>query len=382
MKKNKLIIASAWSWKTTYLVEEALKIINKNVLITTYTEANEDEIRKKIINKKWYIPKNITIQTWFSFLLQHWVRPYQSVINNKLFDKKIWFFLSENGSTTTYKWKDWKIYSYSKEKNFFQYFFTSEEWLNICSDTISDFIINCNNKIDNEVINRISRIFPNIFIDEIQDLAWWDLEIIKILMKSDSNILLVWDPRQVTYLTHHSQKYQKYVNWKIEDFLNDECKKLWFTIDKETLKNSHRNNKIICEFSSKLFPNFEKTESCLCKECHNELIDHQWVFLLNKKDIENYCKKYNPTILKRSWSELPEWNFGKSKWLTFDRVLIYPTTSKNWMKDWIKNNTIELNPETRCKFYVAITRAKYSVAIVYDYKENEEIQGIEKWKYS
>lgn len=45
---NKLIIAAAGSGKTTYLVKEALELKDSRVLITTYTEANEAEIRKKI----------------------------------------------------------------------------------------------------------------------------------------------------------------------------------------------------------------------------------------------------------------------------------------------------------------------------------------------
>ena len=44
---NKLIIAAAGSGKTTHLVEEALKITEGKVLITTYTEANEQEIGSK-----------------------------------------------------------------------------------------------------------------------------------------------------------------------------------------------------------------------------------------------------------------------------------------------------------------------------------------------
>lgn len=47
---NKLIIAAAGSGKTTHLVEEALKITEGKVLITTYTEANEQEIAKNFIN--------------------------------------------------------------------------------------------------------------------------------------------------------------------------------------------------------------------------------------------------------------------------------------------------------------------------------------------
>ena len=90
MNKNKLIIAAAGSGKTAFLVEKAKKIKDENVLITTYTEANEAEIRNKF---KGWTPKNITIITWFSFLLKHGVRPYQSVMNDDLHEKKIGFSL-------------------------------------------------------------------------------------------------------------------------------------------------------------------------------------------------------------------------------------------------------------------------------------------------
>jgi len=52
MNNNKLIIAAAGSGKTTYLVKQVLKVKEANVLITTYTEANEEEIRKKFFKKR------------------------------------------------------------------------------------------------------------------------------------------------------------------------------------------------------------------------------------------------------------------------------------------------------------------------------------------
>ncbi len=58
------------------------------------------------------------------------------------------------------------------------------------------------------MIKRISKIFPNIFIDEIQDLAGYDLDILKLLFKSESTILCVGDPRQITYLTHWEKKIE------------------------------------------------------------------------------------------------------------------------------------------------------------------------------
>lgn len=79
---NCLIVAAAGSGKTTYLVKRALEIRDQKVLITTFTEANEREICKKMIEIHGSIPQNITVQTWFSFLIEHGVRPYQSFLFN------------------------------------------------------------------------------------------------------------------------------------------------------------------------------------------------------------------------------------------------------------------------------------------------------------
>ena len=266
MCKNKLIIAAAGSGKTTFLVEQAKKVKDKNVLITTYTEANESEIRKKFNGR---IPKNVTIQTWFSFLLQHGVRPYQSVMNDDLHEKKIGFYLSEEKSGKRHNSKGEPILintqrlvrnnQFTGEKKIFSYYFFTKA-LKIYSDKISEFIIECNKKTQGEIIKRITRIYPHIYIDEIQDLAGWELQITKLLFNSKSNVLLVGDPRQVTYLTHHSSKYGKYKDGRIKEFVESECnkKKEICNIDENTLQKSHRNNKAICDFSS-------LTISQLCK---------------------------------------------------------------------------------------------------------------------
>ena len=81
--KDNLIIAAAGSGKTSYLISEALKRKNERILITTYTQANESEIRKKIITANKFIPENIIIQTWFSFLIKHGVKPFQGCLTDK-----------------------------------------------------------------------------------------------------------------------------------------------------------------------------------------------------------------------------------------------------------------------------------------------------------
>ena len=81
---SSLIIAAAGAGKTTFLVKKALEI-SENVLITTYTDANEQSIRDKFYEINGCIPSNVTIMPWFSLLIKHGIRPYQSyLINNRV----------------------------------------------------------------------------------------------------------------------------------------------------------------------------------------------------------------------------------------------------------------------------------------------------------
>ena len=100
MGNNNLTIAAAGSGKTTYLVNEALGKKDGRILITTYTEANEAEIRKKIVTKVGCIPENIIVKTWFSFLLQHGVRPYQGGVYQKTIKGMVLVNSQSRGSQT------------------------------------------------------------------------------------------------------------------------------------------------------------------------------------------------------------------------------------------------------------------------------------------
>ena len=85
MGPNKLVIAAAGSGKTTYLVRQALTIEQERVLITSYTESNEEEIRRKFFEIHGSVPGNVHIQTWFSLLIEHGIKPFQG----KLFDWEV-----------------------------------------------------------------------------------------------------------------------------------------------------------------------------------------------------------------------------------------------------------------------------------------------------
>jgi len=387
MNNNILMIAAAGSGKTTYLVNRACELTHESILITTYTEMNEAGIRERIIAKMGYMPSNVTVQTWFSFLLHHGVRPYQSVLNDSIHNAEIGFYLSEDKSGKKYDSsgkplvnRDGKPIYWGEGNNLKRHYFTKS--LCIYSDKISKFIFKSNKQSKNLIVERIERIFDNIFIDEIQDLAGYDLELVKLFFKSQSAVLLVGDPRQVTYLTHHATKFGKYANGGIKAFVENELgKRIECIVDDTTLNVSHRNNQQICNYSAKLYPELTIPAACTCQQCRSVTTDHEGVYLVRPGSVDDYLTLYEPMQLRWSASSkcsphFQSVNFGQSKGLSFDRVLIYPTQK---MRNWIKDNKSELKNEVRAKLYVAITRARFSVGIVMDYDDGI-IEGVKKYE--
>ena len=56
-------------------------------------------------------------------------------------------------------------------------------------------------------------------------------------------------------------------------------------------------------------------------------------------------------------------NFGESKGLTFDRVLIFP---HKLAQKWLSTGQLDHIASSVEKLYVGVSRARYSVAFVYD----------------
>lgn len=344
---NKLIIAAAGSGKTTFLVKEALKRKEAKILITTYTQANEEEIRRKFIRLNNCIPENITVQTWFSFLLQHGVRPFQGF----KFKEKIKGLVLINGISA-------KGISESDTK---KHYFTKDN--NIFSDKLSKFVICCNKLSNGLVLNRLSRIYSDIFIDEVQDLAGYDLELLRLLFSSPINTLLVGDPRQGTYSTNNATKNKKFKKSNIVYFFEDDSIKI--ETDDSSLTTNYRSCEEICKLSNGLFPDYQKTTSG-----NSTKTGHDGIFFIKDENVDEYLEKYCPMQLRDSAKTKVNENyqvitFGKSKGMEFERVLIYPTQP---FLNWLKDHRSDLQPTSRAKFYVAITRAKHSVGIVCDNK--------------
>lgn len=357
---NRLIIAGAGTGKTTFLIDKALESKEK-ILITTFTISCKNEIIEKIIKRIGYLPSNIVVQTWFSMLLKHGVKPYKKIYG---INKIRGIFFVEGRSGVRYQGKKGPVYW--GEDNFDVYYFDTNN--KIYTDKLSKLVIKIDDKSGGKVISRLTSIYSKIFVDEIQDMAGYDLEFIKRIMGSGkTEVILVGDPRQTIYKTHYERKNEQYSKGNIEDYILRECKGIQCDIDKLTLNKCYRCHKDIITFVNTFYSEYSPMEYS-----EIEKKDHQGIFIIKNSQIEEYIEKYKPVqIIYKSGARVSKSAYvitmGKSKGATYNRVLLYPTKD---FRNYIVNGRANINPETKNKLYVGMTRAVNSLTFVIDDEEN------------
>jgi DNA helicase-2/ATP-dependent DNA helicase PcrA len=352
---NSVIIAAAGSRKTTYLVEECLRYPDAKTLILTYTIENYNQLKTYLIEKNGTIPKKVKVITWYSFLLSDCARPYQNFVYDQRRIENICFIQGISAK---------KIPKTNIEKFYFH------KGCEIYTDKISQFACLCNDVSKGLMAKRLEKVYDRILIDEAQDLAGYDFDVLEILFDANIDVIVVGDCRQATYFTNCSPRYKKFKGKNITNlFKSWEQEQLCSIIEK---CECYRCNQPICDFADKLYPDLPKTISK-----NNEVTGHDGIFSVTTDDVYDYYKNYEPIVLrdmiKRDTLRLPAKNFGISKGQTFDRILIFPNGP---IKEYLaKGNPNKLASKTKANLYVGITRARYSVAFVYDKKTTfDEIQ--------
>lgn len=371
--RHHLMIAGAGAGKTTFLVERALSLPGYT-LITTYTIRNSEEIKAKIRElNHGVVPGNIEVLPWDTFLIQHGAKPFRRSV--RFSDDKtapiikgmLFVNCQADGAPQWMKSDQYRYYMTSSGQ--------------IYSDKLANFVCQCDDASDGAVISRITGCYDRIYIDEVQDLAGYDLEVInRLLHQTRAEIVMTGDPRQFIFRTHWEKRNQPYNTGKINDYVSDKCGDTDCSIDYTTLNRSYRCRPELCSLSSLLYDGFPPVESRTgYKDSH-----HDGVFLVKEEDVEDYIEKIQPVQLRWSTTTkvkagVPVLNMGEAKGTTFDRVLIYPTAD---MLNWVSDHETNLSQEARAKFYVALTRARYSVGIVCKKKKiyRSDIIGVQKYE--
>jgi DNA helicase-2/ATP-dependent DNA helicase PcrA len=202
----------------------------------------------------------------------------------------------------------------------------------------------------------LERIYAHIFIDEVQDLVGYDLDVLDSLLVSGIKLILVGDPRQHTFATNIGPRNKKYRGARLADWFAKRADVCTF----EPRNYSYRCNQAICDFADAIYPNLPATTSIDVAPT-----GHDGIFQVATEDVPGYIAEHHPvTVLRHDknvdTAGLPAMNIGIAKGSTFDRVMIFPT------KPMLKY--LEDGDETKLKaperLYVAVTRARFSVAFV------------------
>lgn len=255
LKNNILIHSTAGSGKTTCLVKVALNNADKKILITTYTRNNTQEIKNKFIELNGYVPKNVEITTWETFLLKNCIRPYQNLMG---FEDRIYQVYFTNKDPHLRVSSNGKYYyAIKKSKDIQRYYLTSNGRIYSCK--ISEFANDCHKMVKGKMLQRIEECYDYVFVDEAQDFAGYDFEIMNLILKSKNiKSIIVADKRQNTFDTHYSKKNKKYAENIIEWFKFLENKKL---AKLNYLNNTWRCNQYICNVADSLYPELPKSIS-------------------------------------------------------------------------------------------------------------------------
>ena len=340
---NYLTLAVAGSRKTQGIVEHCASLpTDRSALVVTFTQTNQAELRERL---SVYAGEHIGIQVmgWFTFLLRDFARPFlpfkfpKQRVKGFNFDgrphriaKGIKRFLDVNNA----------VYACELGR--------------LANELIEDS--------KGALIHRLECIYDEILIDEVQDLSSHDWEIINVLLNASIDIRMVGDIRQSVLATNpRSAKNKKYeyaeaIHW----FREREKTGILEIIENTTTWRCHPD---IAFFSDTIFNSdwqFPRTNSM-----NNIVTGHDGMFLIRPEHIDDYIDKFNPKCLRHSAGSgkafnLDYMNFKVSKGGTFERVLIVPTEG---IIKFIRSGMF-LGPVPAASFYVAVTRAEQSVAIV------------------
>lgn len=342
--KNTIKISAAGSGKTYDICHDALAVVeggDKKILIVTYTNRGENAVETEIKKQnRGVLHQQIVIKTWYRFLLSDTIKPYQ-------------LYITGGGSFNVVKGIDYSqtfgTVNYQRRGTRARYLTNAG---NVLSNQASELACFLDKKSNGKIIGRLSEIYSNIYFDEVQDLAGYDIELLKLLLDSGISVTCCGDNKQATFRTHNARKNKNQTGKNIWQFFRG-----LDNVEIEKNLASRRFNRDICCFANKLFPVGDPITSIMDEET-----GHDGVFLIDQSDVDAYFYEFRPQVLRYDAKTVIEKyqavNFGACKGETFDRVLIYPNGP---LMDFVLSGKALKAPE---KYYVGVTRPRYSIAFV------------------
>ena len=347
---NDAVVAVAGWGKTEELANAVAREPNpERTLVLTYTETNQREDTLRIFQKTAGAKRHAWVTGWKAFQLHDIVRPYLPLLYpgirlRGLSNRDVNLDKRPSG-VARYLTRDGDAYP----------------------SLLGKLTLDVIDSSKGAAIRRLECLYDSIYIDEAQDLRGNDLCVLERLLRSSIDVHIFLDPRQSTLSTaENDRKYtQNYPNAEVIKLYREwEGKGL---LDIRYENETHRSIAPIAALSDIIVGDelgFGPTVSAVEPRGR-----HDGIYIIAKSDLDRYVSEYGATLLALQKSEKygisDSMNFRKSKGMTRDDVVIVTTGP---IEKFLTSGTA-LKPVSVCSFYVAVTRARYSVALAVDNPE-------------
>jgi len=339
---KKIILAVAGAGKSTYIVNKIED--TSKALIITYTELNAKLLKEKIIKKLGYIPKNVRVYTYFSFVYSFCLKP---LLGHQINIRGINF---ENNFDRYVK------------KTHLRFWFDKHN--RVYANRISRLIIDVG--ILEEVLKKIDKYFDFVCIDEFQDFAGNDFDFMCKLTRLHSEVILVGDFYQHTFDTSRDGIINKNLHSDYDKY----CQRLLksgFQIDKDLLSNSYRCSQSVCDFVS--------TKLRILIGSHN----NKKVIVSLVEDADKIIEIFeNSMVVKLFYQDSSKFRGNTQNWGNVKGADSYNDVcvilNKKSFEYFKRNNLNSLVESTKNKLYVACTRARGNLYFIEEKKLKELIK--------
>ncbi|MCM2339487.1 MAG: AAA family ATPase [Burkholderiales bacterium] len=323
---KKIILAVAGSGKTSLIIDNLN--LEKRFLLITYTKSNTKNLRDGIIEKFGYFPDNIQLYSYFPFLYGFCFKPFLSY---KLKVKGIfWDFPPE--------------YTLKKKRSDLSFYLT--EGRRLYHNRIAKLLQELN--VLDDINERLEKYYDCLYIDEIQDFAGHDFDLLKSLVRAKLEIKLVGDFYQHTFDTSRDGTTNNDLHNDYKEYIKN-FEQLGIKPDTEHLNKSWRCTPTICNFITENLKieiyshknNMSTVEFISDPKIIEEIFSNNNVVKLFYRESSKY------KCLSRNWGD----SKGENK---FEDVCV--VLNKTTMKHFKDKKLSKLVSGTKNKLYVACSR--------------------------
>ena len=333
---KRVVFAVAGSGKTTRII--AGLDLERRFLLVTYTDNNLATLRRKVFEKFGFIPKNITLLTYFTFLHAFCYRPLLAMrmrTNGINFDPP--------PMHTRWLSRDLDSFYIDPSRRLYH-------------NRIAKLLET--KGVIAKAAKRVEKYFDVLCFDEVQDIGGHDFQLLEAICGCDMDLLLVGDFFQYTYTSSqdgnvNSGLHADYAKYKTR------FQKAGLTVDTTALAKSHRCSATVSEF----------IREQMGIDIHSHTARATVVVHITKQsefDELHACEKTVKLFIQEHGrygchSE----NWGRSKGQDHHRdvcVVLHQAAYKAYLAGGLR----EISPLTMSKLYVACSRASGNLYLVSD----------------